>query len=82
MCGVTQAWWRTLMSRLYGSDDFFPDDRMHTYHAYQSLNYITSHDGFTLYDLVAYNEKRNWANGHHNTDGLQRKLQLELWTGR
>ncbi|MGH8067105.1 MAG: glycogen debranching protein [Candidatus Entotheonellia bacterium] len=59
-----------LMSRLYGSDDFFPDDPMHAYHAYQSLNYITSHDGFTLYDLVAYNEKRNWANGHHNTDGL------------
>ena len=34
------------------------------------MNYIASHDGFTLYDLVAYNQKRNWANGHDNTDGM------------
>jgi glycogen operon protein len=33
------------------------------------VNFITSHDGFTLYDLLAYTERRNWANGHHNTDG-------------
>lgn len=59
----------TLMYRLYGSDDLFPDDRMDAYHPYQSVNYITSHDGFTLYDLVSYNQKRNWANGHNNTDG-------------
>jgi glycogen operon protein len=58
-----------LMRRLYGSDDLFPDDRMNAYHAHQSVNYITSHDGFTLYDLVAYNQKRNWRNGHGNTDG-------------
>jgi glycogen operon protein len=59
----------TLMSRLYGSADLFPDDRAHAYHAYQSVNYIDSHDGFTLYDLVSYNEKRNWVNGHGNVDG-------------
>jgi glycogen operon protein len=58
-----------LMRRLYGSDDLFPDDRMHAYHPHQSVNYIASHDGFTLYDLVAYNQKRNGANGHDNTDG-------------
>lgn len=58
-----------LMVRLYGSDDLFPDERRHAYHAYQSLNYLTAHDGLTLYDLVAYNQKRNWANGHHNSDG-------------
>ena len=58
-----------LMSRLYGSADLFPDDREHAYHPYQSVNYVTSHDGFTLYDLVTYNEKRNWLNGHQNTDG-------------
>jgi glycogen operon protein len=58
-----------LMYRLYGSDDLFPDDREHAYHAYQSVNFLTSHDGFTLYDLVSYKEKRNWANGHQNTDG-------------
>jgi len=58
-----------LMRRLYGSDDLFPDNRSDAYHAYQSVNYVTSHDGFTLYDLVAYNEKHNWANGNNNTDG-------------
>jgi glycogen operon protein len=59
-----------LMRRLYGSDDFFPDNRNDAYHAYQSVNYVTSHDGFTLYDLVAYNEKHNWANGQNNQDGM------------
>ncbi len=58
-----------LMCRLYGSDDLFPDDLTHAYHPYQSVNYVTSHDGFTLYDLVSYNHKRNWANGHDNEDG-------------
>ena len=60
----------TVMRRLYGSDDLFPDERMNAYHPYQSINYVTCHDGFTLYDLVAYNQKRNWANGHNNTDGV------------
>ncbi len=59
-----------LMRRIYGSDDFFPDNRDDAYHAYQSVNYITSHDGFTLYDLVSYNEKHNWANGLNNQDGM------------
>jgi isoamylase len=58
-----------LMRRIYGSDDLFPDSRADAYHAYQSVNYMTSHDGFTLYDLVAYNEKHNWANGNNNQDG-------------
>jgi glycogen operon protein len=58
-----------LMRRIYGSDDFFPDTRADAYHAYQSVNYVTSHDGFTLYDLVAYDHKRNWANGNNNQDG-------------
>src|SRR5437667_3279461 len=38
-----------LMRRIYGSDDFFPDTRSDAYHAYQSVNYVTSHDGFSLY---------------------------------
>src|SRR5579872_5007011 len=58
-----------LMRRLYGSDDLFPDDRLDAYHAYQSVNFVTSHDGFTLYDLVSYNQKHNWANGNNNQDG-------------
>ena len=59
-----------LMRRIYGSDDFFPDTRGDAYHAYQSVNFVTSHDGFTLYDLVSYNCKDNWANGHQNQDGM------------
>jgi isoamylase len=58
-----------LMRRIYGSDDLFPDNRDGAYHAYQSVNYVTSHDGFTLYDLVSYNHKRNWQNGNNNMDG-------------
>jgi len=57
------------MRRLYGSDDFFPDNRESAYHAYQSVNFVDAHDGFTLYDLVSYNQKHNSANGHNNTDG-------------
>jgi isoamylase len=59
-----------LMRRIYGSDDLFPDTRTDAYHAYQSVNYITSHDGFTLYDLVSYNQKHNLANGQRNQDGM------------
>jgi isoamylase len=59
-----------LMRRIYGSDDLFPDSRLDAYHAYQSVNYVNSHDGFTLYDLVSYNQKHNWANGHDNQDGM------------
>jgi isoamylase len=59
-----------VMRRIYGSDDFFPDNRADAYHAYQSVNYVTSHDGFMLYDLVSYDCKRNWVNGHNNQDGM------------
>lgn len=59
----------SLVMRLYGSDDLFSDDVMNTYHPYQSINYITSHDGFTLYDLVSYNQKHNEANGQSGSDG-------------
>ena len=52
-----------LMTRLYGSSDLFPDDLDDAYHPAQSINYVTSHDGFCLYDLVAYNDKHNLANG-------------------
>jgi glycogen operon protein len=58
-----------LMQRLYGSDDLFPDDVENSYRPFQSVNFITAHDGFTLYDLVSYNQKHNEANGHGNTDG-------------
>ncbi|MCU1326332.1 MAG: glycogen debranching enzyme GlgX, partial [Bryobacterales bacterium] len=59
----------SVMQRLYGSDDLFPDDLEHSYRPFQSVNFMTAHDGFCLYDLVSYNEKHNEANGHGNTDG-------------
>ena len=68
-CAAKQALVPALMQRLYGSDDLFPDDRVNAFHPYQSINYVTSHDGFTLYDLVSYDRKHNEANGHNNTDG-------------
>ena len=63
-----------LMRRMYGSDDLFPDRPPDVFRPYQSINYVTAHDGFTLYDLVAYQHKRNWANGHDNTDGPSRSF--------
>lgn len=58
-----------LMRRIYGSDDLFPDDAFNACRPYQSVNYIVSHDGFSMYDLVSFSAKNNWANGHNNTDG-------------
>ena len=59
----------TAIERIYGSDDIFPDDLMNAYQPFQSINFINCHDGFTLYDVVAYNDKHNEANGQNNTDG-------------
>ena len=58
-----------LMTRLYGSSDQFPDEVLDAYHAFQSINLVTAHDGFCLYDLVAYTQKHNLANGEENRDG-------------
>ncbi len=57
------------MRRLYGSDDLFPDDLLEAYRPWQSVNFVTAHDGFCLYDLVSYDRKHNEANGHGGTDG-------------
>ena len=51
--------------RLSGSPDLYPPDRRQN----ASVNFLTCHDGFTLHDLYAYNEKHNQANGWGNTDG-------------
>ena len=68
--------------RLYGSADLFPDDRMHAYRPPQSVNYVTCHDGPTLYDLVSFEHKRNWANGHGNTDGPSQSFSWNCgWEG-
>ncbi len=55
-----------LASRLAGSSDLYQDDGREPYH---SVNFITCHDGFTLLDLVSYNQKHNWENGENNRDG-------------
>lgn len=39
-----------------------------------SINFVTAHDGFTLHDLVSYNEKHNDANGERNMDGESHNL--------
>ncbi len=71
-----------LMQRLYGSDDLFPDSFQETYRPHQSINFITAHDGFCLYDLVAYNSKHNEANGSNNTDGSNDNLSWNCgWEG-
>ncbi|MGC2400161.1 MAG: isoamylase [Acidobacteriaceae bacterium] len=71
-----------LMRRIYGSDDLFPDSRPDAYHPYQSVNYINSHDGFTLYDLVSYEQKNNWANGNNNSDGMDANYSWNCgWEG-
>lgn len=70
-----------LMTRLYGSCDLFPDDLPSALQPPLSVNYITSHDGSTLYDLVSYNHKRNWANGEENRDGSHEYRWNSGWEG-
>src|SRR5260221_4562889 len=58
-----------VMQRLYGSDDLYQDRIEEAGRPFYSINYVISHDGFTLYDLVSYNERHNEANGNENLDG-------------
>ncbi|MFI9150364.1 glycogen debranching protein GlgX [Streptomyces sp. NPDC053367] len=53
-------------SRLTGSSDLYQSDGRRPY---ASVNFVTAHDGFTLRDLVSYNDKHNEANGEDNRDG-------------
>ena len=59
--GVAELGWR-----ITGSSDLYWD-QMNGPRA--SINFITAHDGFTLHDLVSYNDKQNLANGEDNSDG-------------
>jgi glycogen operon protein len=52
--------------RLTGSSDLYKHDGRRPY---ASINFVTAHDGFTLRDLVSYNQKHNEANGENNNDG-------------
>jgi glycogen operon protein len=54
------------VTRFTGSADLYQSDGRRPF---ASINFITAHDGFTLHDLVSYNEKHNEANGEDNQDG-------------
>ena len=62
---------RELAYRLSGSSDLYEWSGRKPY---ASINFITAHDGFTLDDLVSYNEKHNEANGQDNKDGTNDNL--------
>lgn len=57
----------TLATRLCGSADLYEESGRQPRH---SINFVTCHDGFTLWDLVSYDHKHNEANGEGNRDGL------------
>ena len=57
---------KTFVSRMTGSPDLFAHQEREPE---QSINFVTCHDGFTLYDLVAYTYKHNESNGEGNRDG-------------
>ncbi|HVL82061.1 MAG TPA: glycogen debranching protein GlgX [Actinomycetota bacterium] len=73
-----RAFWRgdqgrvpELAYRLSGSSDIYAASGRRTY---ASINFVTAHDGFTLTDLVSYEQKHNWENGEGNRDGHDHNL--------
>ncbi len=58
-------------TRITGSSDLYEHNGRRPY---ASINFVTSHDGFTLQDLVSYNDKHNSANGEDNRDGDNHNL--------
>jgi isoamylase len=73
-----RAFWRgdpgrcgELASRISGSSDLYAAGGRRTY---ASVNFVTAHDGFTLHDLVSYEQKHNEANGEDNRDGADDNL--------
>ncbi len=70
---VIRRFWRSdarqigeLASRLAGSSDIFGYNKRNLW---TSVNFVTAHDGFCLYDLVSFNKKHNQTNGENNQDG-------------
>jgi isoamylase len=58
-------------SRISGSADIY---QASGHLPINSINFVNCHDGFTLNDLVSYNEKHNWVNGEYNNDGVNDNL--------
>lgn len=83
---TTRRFWRgdpgqmaELAYRLMGSSDLYQDDGRHPY---ASINFLAAHDGFTLHDVVTYNDKHNDANGEDNRDGHDNNLSANYgWEG-
>jgi glycogen operon protein len=70
MCGY-EGTVASLATRIAGSSDLFQKSLRRPYN---SINFITSHDGFTLMDLVSYNAKHNLENGEENLDGSDHNI--------
>ncbi len=77
---TVRSYWRgddgkagELASRLTGSADLFNERGRKPW---ASVNFVTAHDGFTLHDLVSYNDKHNEANGEGNRDGSTHSLSF------
>ncbi len=66
-----------LATRLLGSPDIYGHEEREPE---QSVNFVTCHDGFTLNDLVSYNEKHNEENGESNRDGMNDNLSWNCGT--
>jgi isoamylase len=64
-----------LATRLCGSSDLYERSGRRPY---ASINFVTCHDGFTLHDLVSYNDRHNKANGEENRDGTDNNLSWNL----
>ncbi len=60
-----------LATRIAGSSDLYQTSGRQPYH---SINFVTSHDGFTMNDLVSYEQKHNLDNGEGNRDGDNHNL--------
>eukprot|EP01025_Chloroclados_australasicus_P040944 TRINITY_DN4311_c0_g3_i3.p1 TRINITY_DN4311_c0_g3~~TRINITY_DN4311_c0_g3_i3.p1 ORF type:complete len:1016 (-),score=89.58 TRINITY_DN4311_c0_g3_i3:312-3314(-) len=87
--GTDGPWASKFAAAICGSPDLFHESNPHEgdwwgqnggrqwkggRHPYHSVNFITAHDGFTLMDLVSYNEKHNLGNGEDNRDGESHNL--------
>jgi len=70
MCGH-EGTVSSLATRIAGSSDLFQKSLRRPYN---SINFVTSHDGFTLHDLVTYNTKHNLENGEDNRDGYDHEI--------
>jgi glycogen operon protein len=68
---------RSLAYRLTGSPDVYEQEQREPE---QSINFVTCHDGFTLNDLVSYNDKHNEGNGEANRDGSDHNLSWNCGT--